>query len=262
MMQLARIAAAFCYRDFVVYARWLPGFIYSYSLQYPVLYGMCFGYLLPKIGMGGSVSNCVLVMSSGTILYALFTAGFGIASEFLMDFEGARTINYKLQFMPTWLIIAQKMIFNTLFVFMSCALYIPMLKVLFYNDFDTTHASWLQVYLILFMGCLYTTAINLFFACATTSRKSIRHFWRRVNYPMIIFGGFLVPWKAMNNFSPWLGKLVLLNPIMYVTEGLRRGLLGSENFFSIATCFGALCLATVVFVALSVVLLRRKIDAV
>ena len=262
MHQLLRIAAAFCYRDYVVYARWIPGFIYSYSLQYPILYGLCFGYLLPKIGMGGSAIMCVSVMAIGTILYALFTAGFGICAEFLMDFEKARTIDYKLQFMPIWLIIAQKVVFNSLFIFVSCVLYIPMLKLLFYNDFDISQISWAGTYAMVLMSSVFIAAFQICFACAVSSRKSIRHLWRRVNYPMIIFGGFLVPWKPMNNYSSVLGYLGLLNPVTYITEGLRRAVLGIETFFPVSYCITALTIATLVCVGLSVILLRRKIDAV
>jgi ABC-2 type transport system permease protein len=262
MTQLMRIAAAFCYRDFTVYARWLPGFIYSYSIQYPLLYGLCFGYLLPKIGMGSSAIMCVSVMAIGTILYALFTAGFGICSEFLMDFEKARTIDFKMQFMPIWLIIVQKMVFNAAFIFASCVLYIPMLKLLFYSDFDISQISWLSVYAMLAASCLFIAAFQICFACAISSRKSIRHLWRRVNYPMIIFGGFLVPWKPMNNFSSIMGCFGLLNPITYITEGLRRAVLGLDSFFPVSYCLVALLVATGVCVLLSIVLLRRKIDAV
>lgn len=262
MTHLLRVAAAFCYRDISVYARWVPGFIYSYSLQYPVLYGLCFGYLLPKIGMGGSAIMCVSVMAIGTILYGLFTAGFGICSEFLMDFEKARTIDYKVQFMPLWLIISQKIIFNAIFIFASCLLYIPMLKLLFYNDFDISNISWGKTYLMLLVSCFFIAAFQICFACAVSSRQSIRHLWRRVNYPMIIFGGFLVPWKPMNCYSPVMGYLGLLNPVTYITEGLRRAVLGIDSFFPVYYCVTALTLATLFCAGLSVILLRRKIDAV
>jgi ABC-2 type transport system permease protein len=260
MKHLARVAAAFFYRDFVVYRGWIPGFIYSYSLQYPMLYGLCFGYLLPKIGMGNG--SGVSVMAVGTMLYALFTSGFGVMSEFLMDFERTRTIYFKMQFVPLWLIVAQKIAFNAIFVFFSCALYVPMLKVLFYSDFDISNTSWLSFYIMLFLAAAFIATFQLFFACAVSSRKSIRHLWRRVNYPLIIFGGFLVPWYAMNKFSPVLGKVAMLNPVMYLTEGLRRAVLGADIFFSLPLCIAAIVLYIALFGSLSVVMLRRKIDAI
>ncbi len=261
-MRSLSIMYAFFLRDMKVYASRLPVFIISFSIQYPIMYGLCFGYLLPKIGMGSQASLGVPVFLIGTILYALSVISFSTNAEFLLDFERDRMIDFQLTLVPPVCIIMQKILFNTLFNFISSALFIPTLKLIFYNDLDLSRASWSGAYLILFLASFFVASMQMLLTCATQSRKSIRHFWRRINYPMVMLGGFLVPWKVMNAYSPKLGTLTLFNPILYITEGLRSALLDLPEFFSVGRCALMLTIASVLFCISALVFFRRKVDCV
>jgi ABC-2 type transport system permease protein len=52
--------------------------------------------------------------------------------------------------------------------------------------------------------------------------------------PMIFFGCTYYPWSALNPF-PVLQKIVLINPLVYASEGLRASLVpGLEHLSTIA----------------------------
>jgi ABC-2 type transport system permease protein len=57
--------------------------------------------------------------------------------------------------------------------------------------------------------------------------------------PMIFFGCTYYPWSALNSF-PILQKVVLINPLVYASEGLRASLVPGFPHLSIAAVFAGL----------------------
>ncbi len=71
--------------------------------------------------------------------------------------------------------------------------------------------------------------------------------------PMIFFGCTYYPWSALNNF-PIVQKIVLINPLVYASEGLRATLVPQFQHLSLAVVIVALMFFDVL---LLVVGLRR-----
>ena len=57
--------------------------------------------------------------------------------------------------------------------------------------------------------------------------------------PMIFFGCTYYPWSALNKF-PILQKAVLVNPLVYASEGLRAALVPQFSHLPVAAVIGAL----------------------
>jgi ABC-2 type transport system permease protein len=57
--------------------------------------------------------------------------------------------------------------------------------------------------------------------------------------PMIFFGCTYYPWSALNNF-PIVQKIVLINPLVYASEGLRATLVPQFQHLSLAVVIVAL----------------------
>ena len=57
--------------------------------------------------------------------------------------------------------------------------------------------------------------------------------------PMIFFGCTYYPWSALQNF-PVLQKAVLINPLVYASEGLRATLVPQFPHLSLLAVLGAL----------------------
>jgi len=57
--------------------------------------------------------------------------------------------------------------------------------------------------------------------------------------PMIFFGCAYYPWSALNKF-PILQKVVLVNPLVYASEGLRAALVPKASHLPVAAVIGAL----------------------
>ena len=137
------------------------------------------------------------------------------------------------------------------------------MKLCYSSVFDLSHSRPLYAGVVLYLSCLMAMAFAVTFACFVKHpTRQIRHFYRRINFPAIILGGVLVPWRVMLLFSPLLGYLVLLNPLIYVTEGLRSSLIGGNYFLSFWICMPVLLTYAGIFTATSLYFFRRKADTI
>ena len=66
--------------------------------------------------------------------------------------------------------------------------------------------------------------------------------------PMMMFGCAYYPWSALENF-PMLQKAVLINPLVYASEGLRGALVPQLPHLSMLIVLGALVLIDVALLA-------------
>jgi len=99
-----------------------------------------------------------------------------------------------------------------------------------------------------------TLLVALFSACGglalgcSVNQQHIGLMFSMVLTPMIFFGCTYYPWSALNSF-PILQKVVLVNPLVYASEGLRGTLVPQFSHLPlpavlvVLTAFDALLLA-------------------
>jgi ABC-2 type transport system permease protein len=85
---------------------------------------------------------------------------------------------------------------------------------------------------------LLSAAGGLALGC-TVGQTHIGLMFSLVLAPMIMFGCTYYPWSALGNF-PILQKLVLINPMVYASEGLRATLVPDFPHLSLMIVLGAL----------------------
>jgi ABC-2 type transport system permease protein len=103
---------------------------------------------------------------------------------------------------------------------------------------------------------LLSSAVGLTLGC-TIGQTHIGLMFSLVLAPMIFFGCTYYPWSALSTF-PILQKAVLINPIVYASEGLRSALVPQFPHLSLAAILGALLFFNALFVALGLRQFRRK----
>ena len=75
--------------------------------------------------------------------------------------------------------------------------------------------------------------------------------------PMIFFGCTYYPWSALANF-PILQKVVLVNPLVYASEGLRGTLVPQFPHLSVIAVLLALLIFDALFLVFGLRQFRRK----
>jgi ABC-2 type transport system permease protein len=121
------------------------------------------------------------------------------------------------------------------------------------------HVAWPSLFLMLYLGCLCCAAYNKL-AVMFLRIKTLSSFWVRFNQPLQAFGGFWIPSHIIHTFSPALGYLVRLNPLMYLTEGIRQALIGGPDFLPIWQCASALLFMSIFFSALACYFFKNRVD--
>jgi ABC-2 type transport system permease protein len=75
--------------------------------------------------------------------------------------------------------------------------------------------------------------------------------------PMIFFGCAYYPWSALNTF-PILQKIVLINPLVYASEGFRSALVPQSPHLPQAVILGVLVAFDAVLLLFGLRQFRRK----
>jgi ABC-2 type transport system permease protein len=75
--------------------------------------------------------------------------------------------------------------------------------------------------------------------------------------PMIFFGCTYYPWSALNNF-PILQKAVLINPLVYASEGLRATLVPQFQHLPVSAVLIALLFFDILLLLIGLRQFERK----
>jgi ABC-2 type transport system permease protein len=101
-----------------------------------------------------------------------------------------------------------------------------------------------------------SSAVGLALGC-TIGQRQIGLMFSLVLAPMIFFGCTYYPWSALAKF-PFLKRAVLVNPIVYASEGLRSALVPQFPHLSVTAVFAALIAFDLAFLLFGLEQFRRK----
>ena len=259
--ELKRTFYIFCQfirRDIQVYRHRLPTLLVNLALIYPILYTISFAYIQSRAYFGADITARTVLFSGNITLLALVVS-FTFAFTLLYDLEGDRHIDYLITLLPPRLILIERIMFDSLSVFFLITPFFPVCKLILGDQFYTNNASWTTLYIVILVASFCCTAYNLLAAC-TLRLHQIENFWARFTAPLDIFGGAFVPLSIMKATIPLLGTLALANPFIYITEGTRSAILGTDEFIPATTCILVLILFTLFFMFCSFHSLKKRMD--
>jgi ABC-2 type transport system permease protein len=110
--------------------------------------------------------------------------------------------------------------------------------------------------LLCLLVALMSSAIGLSLGCSV-GQTQIGLMFSLVLAPMIFFGCTYYPWSALAKF-PILKRLVLANPMVYASEGLRSALVPQFPHLPQWAVFTGLFVFDALFVAFGIRQFRRK----
>lgn len=250
----------FLRRDWYAFSRRTSHFFVNYWLIYPALFSLMYCYLLPSLSfeLNNPTKNTTIFI--GHILIMTVVLAFSFTIPLLFDFENNRFVDYQITILKPRLLILERILFRSLFILFLTLPFFPLAKLYMQQLFVTENSSWVLVFIMLLISALCCCSYMQCMICLIPSSRTIRRFWMRVNFMLITFGGLFIPWKTIAAFSPLLGYLILLNPLLYITEGMRNALLNSSEFLPTSLCIFMLSLYTVIFTFLAFYFFKKRID--
>jgi len=193
-----------------------------------------FGYFMPSYGLTTDYGPFLLVSSIASFG---FFGTVGKVFKLITDIEGDRTISYTLTLpIPSWLVfIYTGFVWAIDSALVSLCLF-PIGKLILFNQFDLSNISWIRVIPMYITMNLFYGFFSLWLASTLKNLGSIEHLWIRVINPLIMFGAYYYSWDAIYQISPMIALIDLINPIIYVMEGMRTASLKAPSSIPFWIC--------------------------
>ena len=188
----------------------------------PMMFVFIFGRVMVSSGYMPAAYKSLLLPGIMAISM-VFTGVWAVAMPLIAEFQFTREIEDRLlaPIEISWLAI-EKVIFGTLQAVMAGLVVIPTAWLLLRPGVDLNLHSPLRFVCVTLLVALFSSCGGLALGC-TVNQTHIGLMFSMVLTPMIFFGCTYYPWSALGHF-PILQKIVLVNPLVYASEGLRGAL--------------------------------------
>ena len=246
------VFAALMRRDLRVARLELPFFLLRVALQ-PLLFTIVFGYLLPKmgfIGRGDASTGGVYYTTAllpGILAISLTLSSIqSVALPMVQDFGWTREIEDRLLApVSTTLIAVEKVVMGVLQGCVAALFVLPIARLIMGPIPDLSLGNLGTVALVTVLGAASFSALGLLLGTAINPQQ-IGLMFSVIIAPMIMFGCAYYPWSGLDAV-PALKYIVLVNPLVYVAEGLRAGLTPAVAHMPLEVVVGALLAMTAIF---------------
>lgn len=229
MTAYASTFGALLARDLRVLRRQLGQFVIRTIMQ-PLLFVFVFAYVFPKIGQGfrggaGGISFTT-VLVPGLIAVAINFQGIqAVALPLVQEFSFSKEIEDRvLAPVPVWMVGLEKIVAGALQSLIAAGVVFPIVYLVHaHGAAPKVHVQNVPVFVpALLFSCLLAAAMGLFIGTVIDPRK-VTLLFAVVVIPLTFLGCVYYPWARLTPVL-WLKYLVLLNPLVYMTEGLRTSL--------------------------------------
>lgn len=251
----ARIFGALLLRDLFVARRELPYFLVRTTLQ-PLMFIVVFGYLLPRMGFVGRSYGAALL--PGIIAVSLaFSSVQSVALPMVQDFGFTREIEDRLLApVPMFVIAVEKVLVGVIQGLVAAVFVLPMARIIMGPIDALTGAHLGALLVVTLLGALAFSVLGLLMGSAINPNQ-IGLMFSVVVAPMIFFGCAYYPWQGLDAV-PAMKYAVLVNPLVYVAEGMRGALTPSLPHMALLAVIGALVAASAVFWVLALRSFRKR----
>ena len=204
----------------------------------PLLFVFVFGKVMVSSGFLPEAYKSLLL--PGIISISMvFTGIWAVAMPLIAEFQWTREIEDRLlaPISVGWIAI-EKVIAGMLQALIAGLVVIPLAWLVLRPGVQISIGSPGTFALILLLIATFSACGGLALGC-TINQQHIGLMFGMVITPMIFLGCTYYPWSALKTF-PILQKAVLINPLVYASEGMRATLAPQFAHLSIAAVLGAL----------------------
>ena len=267
---LAKTFAAMMAREFRVLRRNAVG-TFTRAVMQPLLFVFVFNYVMPKVGggfmFGGASSaagagaaagaggaaassvNFATILVPGLMASMLLMQGImAVTFPLVMEFSWQRTIEDRaLAPVPIGVLATQKIVAGAAQAFIGALIVFPIVLVV-HAAGQAPHVhvtNWPLLVVILVTASLLTASLGLLLGTIMDPRK-MQMLFAVILLPATMLGCVYYPWAALHQIR-WLQYLVLVNPMVYMSEGLRAVLTPGAAHMAMWAILAVLVGGTVIF---------------
>ncbi len=240
----SRIALqALLLRDMVVLRKHFFEFVIRTVVQ-PFLLCFVFLYVFPKIGQaigGGGASSArgssafATVLVPGVVGISIMFQGIqSVALQMSQEFGYTREIEDRVQApCPIWLVAAAKVLSGAMQGLLSAIIVLPIASVVHAGGVEAyINLHWWIILTLVPISCVAMAALGLVLGTSFEPRN-IGLMFGFVVLPITFLGGTYYQWTRLVPVKVgawhWLQTIVLVNPLIYVNEGMRAAFTDAQH---------------------------------
>jgi ABC-2 type transport system permease protein len=249
-------------RDFRVLRREFIAFLIR-TVMNPLLFVFVFTYLFPKIGQGMRIGNASFgtILLPGLIAVGIFFQGImAVALPLSQELGATREIHDRVMApLPVILVAVEKIVFSALQSVIAAIVIFPLVDLIPLNPVEVHIYSWALLVTMVLLAGLASGAVGLTIGTIVKPQQ-IGLIFGVVVVPVTFLGCVYYPWAVLSHV-PWLQALVLINPVVYMSEGLRAALTAQVRHMPVVVILTALsaALALIGFIGIRG-FVRRVVD--
>lgn len=252
-------------RDLTVLDKSLGEFLHNTVTQ-PLLLVFVFAYLFPLIGqtMGdgteAGASRFASLLMAGLIAQAMaFQGVFRVAVPLAREIDVTGELEGRVLAPTSVTVLAlEKMLFGAILALFAAMVVFPVAAFLPSTPIFLA-VDWPVLLTLTPLACFTSAALGLTVG-TLLKPESVPMLSSTLALPLAFGGAVFYTWASLDPV-PWLKYLVLVNPIVYLSEGMRAALFTGVNHMSLVAVYGALIAFAVVFGALGMHGFKRRVLA-
>jgi ABC-2 type transport system permease protein len=247
-------------RDLRVLSREIGPFVVRIVMQ-PLLFLFVFTFLLPRIGQANDVggANFATILLPGLMAVAIMFCGIAsVALPLSQEFGITREIDDRVMCpLPVAAVAAEKVCFSALQCILSALLVLPLAIWVPATPVFFQVTSWPMLIASLLLSSLVAGALGLAIG-SNVKPQQIGLVFSIVVVPITFLGCVYYPWEVLSHVR-WLQIAVLVNPIVYMSEGLRASLTPGVPHMPLLVIILALLVSLAVLWAIGIRGFRRNV---
>src|SRR5437764_8113771 len=233
-------------RDLSVLRKEFVQFIARTVMQ-PLLFVFVFAYVFPKVrqGVGGAAGAAAFssILVPGVVAIACIFQGIqSVALPLVQEFGYSREIEDRVMApLPVWSVAVEKVVAGALQGLIAAAIVFPLAM---FVPATPVHLDVRPLLLFTLLPLAAGTAASLGLVLGTRVQpRQVPLLFGIVVIPIVFLGATYYPWATLTPI-PWLKAVVLLNPLVYMSEGMRVSLTPQIPHMDLWAIYGGLILFT------------------
>jgi len=225
------------------------------TLLQPMMFVFVFGRVMTSSGLMSQQYKSLLlpgIIALSMVMTGTWAVAMPLVSEFMFTKEIEDRLLAPMEI--EWLAI-EKVVAGTIQALVAGLVVIPTAWLVMGGVSLSSDHIGLLMTLALLVACLAST-IGLAIGC-TVGQQHIGLMFSLVLAPMIFFGCTYYPWQALASF-PILKRIVLVNPLVYASEGFRSALVPQFPHLPQVAILTALVMFNAGFLAFGLYRFKRK----
>jgi ABC-2 type transport system permease protein len=250
-------------RDLQVVRKTIVAFALRTVAQ-PLLFVFVFAYVFPRIGQGvggsgRSAAEFSTLLAPGMIAAAIIFQGIqAVTLPLVSEFGYTREIEDRVMApLPVWAVGLEKIVSGAIQAAIAAVLVVPFVLTI---PSTPVHLDlrWPVLVTVGPLSCLFAGALGL--AAGTRAEpRQVPLVFSILVLPMTMLGAAYYPWQSLDAI-PWLRWAVLVNPLVYMSEGFRMALTDVPHM-PVPGIYAALVGFTVLLARVGIAGFRRRVLA-